>query len=110
LAASVGLGRQAAEECALSTSELATNLVRYAIRGELLLSPVRGPSGTGLEIESVDHGPGIADVERALRDGFSTGGGLGGGLPGVRRMMDEIEIATGPAGTRIVARKWPKRP
>jgi serine/threonine-protein kinase RsbT len=94
------------EAVALATSELAMNLARYARRGQLSLSTVQGPSGSGVEIESRDRGPGIADLARALQDGYSTGGGLGSGLPSARRLMDEFQIDTGPGGTRILARKW----
>ncbi len=102
MARSLGFAAAVAESVTLAAVELATNLVRYAKRGELLLTPVEN----GLQIESTDSGPGIADLERAMEDGFSTGGGLGGGLGGVRRLMDEVSIVTGPEGTRIVARKW----
>ena len=60
----------------------------------------------GIEIASRDAGPGIADLAAALRDGCSTGGGRGSGLPAVRRLMDEFAITSGPGGTRITARKW----
>lgn len=102
LARSLGFAAPVAESVTLAVVELATNLVRYAQRGELLVTPVEN----GLQIESTDFGPGIADVDRAMEDGFSTGGGLGAGLGAVRRLMDEITIVTGPEGTRIVARKW----
>ena len=95
-----------AERVALAVSELATNLVRYAQEGTIVLSSVAGSAGTGIQVESWDVGPGIADLEQALEDGFSTGGGLGSGLPAVRRLMDEFTIATGPSGTRIVVRTW----
>jgi len=70
-----------------------------------------GPEGEGrvggLEIVSLDEGPGIEDINLALKDGYSTNGGLGGGLGGVRRMMDEFEIESTPGkGTRIAARIW----
>ncbi len=61
----------------------------------------------GIEVVAEDQGPGIADVPQAMQDGFSTIGGLGSGLPGVARLMDECKIASAPGvGTRIVARKW----
>ena len=107
LAGALGFGRAEAEAVALAVSELATNLARYAIRGELVLRPVSGPRGVGLEVESRDAGPGIAALDLALRDGHSTGGGLGSGLPAARRLLDEFAIATGPEGTTIVGRKWP---
>jgi serine/threonine-protein kinase RsbT len=110
LARTLGFDRTGVERVALATSELATNLVRYAPGGEIVLSAVDGPAGSGLQLESLDKGPGIADVGRALVDGFSTSGGLGSGLPSARRMMDQFEIESGPQGTRIVARSWPTPP
>lgn len=110
LAGAIGLGRSAAYALATAVSELATNLVLHTTNGGTLrLAVVDAGGRAGIEVESRDAGPGIPDLALALRDGFSTGGGLGGGLPGARRLMDEFEITsrTGPdAGTRIVARKW----
>jgi serine/threonine-protein kinase RsbT len=74
--------------------------------GEARQSDVLQPRRTGIEVVSQDAGPGIADIARALEDGYSTGGGLGDGLPAVRRLMDEFDIRSGPEGTRIVTRKW----
>jgi len=110
LAASVGFGRADAEAIVLAVSELATNLVRYAPGGEVLVAPCAQDTGTGIAIYSRDGGPGIAHVELALRDGYSTGGGLGSGLPAVRRLMDDFSLTTGPEGTRIEARKWLSAP
>jgi serine/threonine-protein kinase RsbT len=104
-----GLGQIEVESVALATYELATNLVRYGTNGVMTLVSIEGPRGAGLQIESHDTGPGIADVERALSDGFSTGGGLGGGLPAVRRLMDDFDIVSSPRGTQVIARKWPSR-
>lgn len=106
LARSLGFGPAAAEAVALSVSELATNLVRYAKDGEILVVPWETPLRRGIRIESRDRGPGLANLARALEDGYSTGGGLGSGLPGVRRLMDDFQIESDPAGTRIVAVKW----
>jgi anti-sigma regulatory factor (Ser/Thr protein kinase) len=107
LATSLDFASEDVERVVLAVSELATNLARYARGGEIVLSVAQGPRGRGLRMESRDDGPGIAELARALQDGFSTGGGLGGGLPGVQRLMDDFEIATAPGGTRIVACKWP---
>jgi serine/threonine-protein kinase RsbT len=107
LAQRLGFGAADVECVGLAVSELATNLVRYARDGAIHLTTVSGPRGVGVEVESRDAGPGIADVGQALADGFSSSGGLGGGLPGVRRLMDDFELASGPTGTTIVARKWP---
>jgi serine/threonine-protein kinase RsbT len=105
LALGIGFDRADAESVALAVSELATNLVRYALGGTLMLSAVDIPHH-GIRVECNDAGPGIADVRRALEDGFSTGGGLGSGLPAVRRLMDDFEIDTGTSGTTIIASKW----
>jgi serine/threonine-protein kinase RsbT len=106
LATRVGFERHDAEAILLAVSELATNLVRYAPGGELIISTVSEANRVGILIQSFDPGPGIIDVELALRDGYSTSGGLGSGLPGVRRLMDDFTIVTSPSGTSIEARKW----
>lgn len=106
LAASLGFDRADAESVALAVSELAMNLHRYAVEGAILLRPVTDRDRRGVELVSEDRGPGIADPARALEDGYSTGGSLGSGLPGARRLMDEFRLDSTPAGTRIVARKW----
>jgi serine/threonine-protein kinase RsbT len=106
LAAAVGFDIATTEMVALATGELATNLVRYAVGGDLSLVVLDENGMFGIEVESRDAGPGIADLGRALEDGFSTGGGLGNGLPGVRRLMDDFEIRSGSDGTHVKARKW----
>jgi serine/threonine-protein kinase RsbT len=106
----LGFGLVDQSRIATAVSELARNVVRYAIGGggEALireLSPT--DQGIGLEIIVRDEGPGIANVEQALRDGFSTGQGLGMGLPGARRLMDEMAIDSMPGrGTTVTIRKW----
>ncbi|HEX2283086.1 MAG TPA: ATP-binding protein [Thermomicrobiales bacterium] len=106
LATHTGFGRHDAEAIRIAVSELATNLLRYAPGGELVVSVVSGANRVGILIQSSDPGPGIADVELALRDGYSTSGGLGSGLPGVCRLMDDFAIVSSPSGTSIEARKW----
>jgi serine/threonine-protein kinase RsbT len=106
LALALHFDREHAEVVALAVSELATNLVRYALRGEIDVIPLNDQRGAGIEIRSRDHGPGIADVDEALSDGFSTAGGLGSGLGSVQRLMDEFELTTGLTGTSVVCRKW----
>jgi serine/threonine-protein kinase RsbT len=92
---------------ATAVSELARNILKYAGTGEVCLRHVEGPGRRGVEIEATDHGPGIADCEAAMRDHYSSGGTLGLGLPGVRRMMDDFLLRSTPAtGTRVRARKW----
>jgi serine/threonine-protein kinase RsbT len=109
LAADLGFAPAAVEEIGLAVSELAANLVRYAPGGEMVLDAIAGVERIGIVIESRDGGPGIADTAEAMRDGFSTAGGLGGGLGGVRRLMDEFELTSGPAGTTVTCRKWRRR-
>jgi serine/threonine-protein kinase RsbT len=106
LATSLGFNRADVESVALAVSELAMNLHRYARDGEIVLRTFQIGVRRGIEIESKDAGPGIADPDLALQDGYTTGGGLGSGLPSARRLMDDFELTTSSSGTRIVARKW----
>ena len=92
---------------ATAVSELVRNILKYAGTGEIRLRRVNGMGCRGIEIEAIDQGPGIADCEAAMRDHYSTGGTLGLGLPGVKRMMDEFSLESTPGkGTRVTARKW----
>jgi len=92
---------------ATAISELARNILEYAQRGEIVLRVVDGSRSRGFEVVARDEGPGIADVGRALEDGYSSRGSLGLGLPGTRRLMDDfaIESASG-AGVTVTVRKW----
>lgn len=101
-------------ECTLvatAISELARNIVGYARRGELTIRVVRNSSEIlGIEIVARDEGPGISNISLALRDGYSTSGSLGLGLPGIKRLMDEFEIVSEVGqGTTVVIRKWQKQ-
>jgi serine/threonine-protein kinase RsbT len=93
---------------ATAISELARNIVSYANQGSVTLRPVHGVNGAvGLTIIASDSGPGIADIAQALRDGYSSSGGLGLGLPGVRRLMDEFDInSKAGGGTIVTVTKW----
>jgi len=92
---------------ATAVSELVRNILKYAGTGEIRLRLVKKMGGRGIEIEAVDQGPGIADCEAAMRDHYSSGGTLGLGLPGVKRMMDEFSLESTPGeGTRVTACKW----
>lgn len=106
LAVSLGFTAVDAESVALVAGELAMNLHRYARQGEIMVQAIGDPGRRGICITSRDSGPGIPDVEAAMRDGFTTGGGLGSGLPAARRLMDEFELVTGADGTTITACKW----
>ncbi|TLY84794.1 MAG: anti-sigma regulatory factor [Gammaproteobacteria bacterium] len=93
---------------ATAISELARNIVSYANPGSVTLKPANGANGAvGITIIASDSGPGIVDIAQALRDGYSSSGGLGLGLPGVRRLMDEFDISS-PAGggTTVTVTKW----
>jgi anti-sigma regulatory factor (Ser/Thr protein kinase) len=106
LAVSLGFSRNDVETVALVAGELAMNLHRYALAGEIMVEVIGEPDARGIRITSRDTGPGIPDVEAAMRDGFTTGGGLGSGLPAARRLMDTFELVTGANGTTITACKW----
>ena len=109
-AKSLGFGMVDQSRITTAVSELARNVVRYATgsRGEVMISEVRsGDMRTGLEVVVRDEGPGIADVNQALRDGYTSGQGLGMGLPGTKRLMDEMTIDSVPGrGTTVTIRKW----
>ena len=94
LAEERGFSASEATLIATAISELARNIVNYAGKGEIVLGVVNGTERHGISIVARDGGPGIADVSLALREGFSTSGGLGLGLPGVRRIMDEFDIVS----------------
>jgi serine/threonine-protein kinase RsbT len=106
VASGMGFDRHVAESIVLTVSELATNLVKYARNGRILLEPIEGERRTGLQIESRDDGPGIADLQWAMQDRYSTGGSLGSGLPASKRLTDEFEITSDENGTWIRARVW----
>jgi serine/threonine-protein kinase RsbT len=88
-------------------SELAHNILQYAGRGEIVLSSIRQEDRRGVMVAALDKGPGIPNVRNALQDGVSSNGGLGLGLPLVRRLMDEFEIAHHQDhGTTVIVKKW----
>lgn len=105
IAQSAGFDKVKISYVATAASELAANLFFHGGGGTLVAKLLEGRRG--VELLAVDHGPGIADIEKALRDGYSTTGSLGFGLPGVKRLMDEMEIESQPdQGTTVRARKW----
>lgn len=88
-------------------SELARNILQYAVQGEILLEPVIAQDQLGLTVEAKDSGPGIPNVLQAMEYGYSSSGKLGLGLPGVKRLMDEFSIRSEPGqGTMVTAKKW----
>jgi serine/threonine-protein kinase RsbT len=109
-----GLELSSTDQTLLATaiSEVARNITTYAQRGEVRLSLVRAPDGRrGVRVVAHDDGPGIADLEAALQDGFTTGGGLGLGLPGARRLVDDFDVRSVPGqGTTVTLVKWSRKP
>lgn len=107
LCAEIGFSNTDRTLVATAISEVARNIVRYAERGEIVLSRSESLGRPGIVVIARDQGPGIADPELAMRDGFSTGNSLGLGLPGAKRLMDEFELASVLAsGTTITMKKW----
>lgn len=103
----LGFGTIMQSRIATSISELARNIYLYASTGTITIETVENDEKTGLKITALDEGPGIADLRKALEDGFTTSGALGAGLPGVRRMMDDFQMeSTLGKGTRVVVIKW----
>ncbi|MFT8322560.1 MAG: anti-sigma regulatory factor [Bacillus sp. (in: firmicutes)] len=111
------LGRNVAKELGFGTvdqarittaiSELARNIYLYAGQGQICIEKLAENGKIGLRLSAVDNGPGIKDIRQVMQDGFSTSGGLGAGLPGVKRLMDEFDIETSVGqGTDIKAVKW----
>lgn len=107
IAAELGFSAVDATFLATAISELARNIVSYAGNGEITIKAIRDTSREGIMVVAADEGPGIRDIHQALRDGFSTSGSLGLGLPGVRRLMDEFAIKSQPgSGTVVTVKKW----
>ncbi|MCA1066348.1 anti-sigma regulatory factor [Rossellomorea sp. AcN35-11] len=111
------LGRNVAKELGFGTvdqarittaiSELARNIYLYAGHGQICIEKLLDGGKKGVRIIALDEGPGIADIRKVMEDGYSTSGGLGAGLPGVKRLMDEFNVESVPGeGTDIRATKW----
>jgi len=110
MAEQMGLSASEATLVATAISELARNIVSYARKGEIHICLINNGSRRGITIVARDQGPGIADTKLAVQAGYSTSGGLGLGLPGVRRIMDEFDISSEPGrGTTITVTKWTRR-
>ncbi len=107
LAIALGFSSGDATLVATAISELARNIVSYAKTGDIVLKIIHGSANSGIQVVARDNGPGIPDVQQALRDGFSTSGSLGLGLPGVMRLVDEFHIASVESqGTTVSIKKW----
>nr|WP_181786171.1 ATP-binding protein [Streptomyces phytophilus] len=108
-ARSAGLGLVDETKLITAGSELARNILKYATgsRGRLRAEQVTADSRRGVRATFTDEGPGIGDVDAALTDGFSTSGGLGLGLPGAQRLVDDLTVTSAPgSGTTVVIEKW----
>jgi len=108
-ALAVELGFPTSDQALIATaiSELARNIINYAKRGQVEITVEHKGGRTGIGVVASDQGPGIPDLERALLDGFSTGNGLGLGLPGTKRIMDDFEVVADVGkGTRVAVKKW----
>ena len=107
MAKNMGFGAVDLARIATAISELARNIYTYAETGEIGLEEVAKGNRQGLQVTAMDQGPGISNIEDAMRDGYTTSNGLGAGLPGTRRLVDEFEIESQTRqGTRVTVRKW----
>jgi serine/threonine-protein kinase RsbT len=107
MAKALGFGTIDQARIATAISELARNIVLYAGEGTVTIRPTERGSRKGIEVLCQDQGPGIDDVNLVMQDGYSTSRGLGMGLPGAKRLMDDFEIdSRAGVGTRILVRKW----
>jgi serine/threonine-protein kinase RsbT len=107
LAASAGFSSGDQTVIAAAISEIARNILNYAKRGEIELSVETNDGRQGVLVIARDQGPGIPDIARAMQDGYSTSGGLGLGLPGAKRLMDEFQIESFVGqGTTVIMKKW----
>lgn len=110
VAARIGFGVTEIARIVTAASELGRNVHKYAGSGVMRWHALSNGAANGLELRFEDKGPGIADINEALREGHTTGGGLGMGLPGAKRLMDEMEIASEVGkGTTVTVRKWRRR-
>ncbi len=107
LAAVAGFSSGEQTVIAAAISEIARNILMYAKRGEITLSLSQNGDRQGVVIIAVDQGPGIPDIERAMQYGYSTSHGVGAGLPGAKRLMDEFDLKSVPGqGTTVIMKKW----
>jgi serine/threonine-protein kinase RsbT len=103
----LGFGLTDVTRIVTAASELARNVFKYAGEGVMRWRIVENSGRAGIELQFVDRGPGIPDIALALQEGYSTGAGLGLGLPGAKRLMDELEIQSAPGrGATVTLKKW----
>ncbi len=107
LAAQVGFSGSDQVLIATAISEAARNILQYARSGEIILDHIKNGEKVGILIIARDEGPGIKDIRRVMEDGYSSSGGLGLGLPGIKRLMSEMYIQSTPGrGTTLTMKKW----
>lgn len=107
LASQMGFPSTSLTLIATAISEVARNIVAYAGRGEIIVDLVHEGNRRGVVVIAQDEGPGIPDIAQAMQDGYSSGKGLGLGLPGARRLMDEFTIVSEVGkGTTVTMKKW----
>jgi serine/threonine-protein kinase RsbT len=107
IAKEIGFGTVDQARIATAISELARNIYLYAGNGEISFEKLENIDHKGIGIYAVDNGPGMEEISQVMEDGFSTSGGLGAGLPGVKRLMDEFDIISKTGeGTKIKVVKW----
>lgn len=107
IAKDMGFGTVDQARIATAISELARNIYLYTDKGKICLEVIDSLDKRGICLVSVDNGPGIDDLSQVMQDGYSTSNGLGAGLPGVKRLMDEFDINSDLGkGTEIRAVKW----
>jgi len=109
LAVQMGFSGSDPTVIAAAISEVARNIVNHAVQGEVILSGIHESSRLGIQVVARDEGPGIADIEQAMQYGYSSGKGMGVGLPGAKWLMDEFEIESKIGnGTKVTMKKWLK--
>lgn len=110
IARNLGFGAIDQARIATAVSELARNIFLYADTGQVIAREVEKGGKVGIEIEFSDQGPGISNIDQVMQDGYTTSRGMGMGLPGAKRLMDEFQIqSTIGVGTQIICRKWKTR-
>ncbi|NME69646.1 ATP-binding protein [Flammeovirga aprica] len=108
-AQNIGMETLDTTKVSIIISELAHNIIKYAQKGFVRFSKVNNEFNVGILVEAIDNGPAIEDIERALKDNYSTGGSLGLGLPGIKRISDELHISSSKGkGTHIKVTYWKK--
>jgi serine/threonine-protein kinase RsbT len=106
----IGMGLVDLTKIVTAASEIARNTLDYGKGGTMLIEEVRDGLKAGVRLTFADEGPGISDIDRAMTDGYTSGGGMGLGLGGTRRLVDQFDLQSTPGeGTRVTITKWKSR-